>query len=182
VLVGDHDAAVGEQPVHQLGGRRRVEDRHGAGSAGAREGIGDDVDRDLQLGQHDAGRRQGGGQQRGVGARHDDDRVLPGGIDGDQRSARRRPDDPLHGGPVDPLGVDDGREVDSGVVIAERGDERASAAGAPRGDGLVEALAARILVVLGTEDRLAGRRMAQGGDDEVEVAAADDANVERGRA
>ena len=34
---------------------------------------------------------QGGGQQRGVGAGNHDDRVLAGGIDGDQRSARRRP-------------------------------------------------------------------------------------------
>ena len=47
--------------VRQRGGRRRVEDRHAPTGARLGEGVGDDVDGDLQLAEHDPGVGQGSG-------------------------------------------------------------------------------------------------------------------------
>ena len=138
----------------------------------------DGVAGDLELGEHDTRAGERGPRDVGVGARHDDDRVLAALVDGDDGATGRVGDssDERRIG----AGLDHGSEQPAtGIVVADGGDERRAGAGAGGGDGLVQALAAGVLGVGGAEHRLAGPGEPRGRGDEVEVGAADDADVER---
>ena len=120
VFVGDHDRAPTEQLVRKRDGGCRIEDRHSAAGPGLREGIGDDADRDLQLTEDHDGVGEGSGAQLGVGPRDDDDRVLPGMVDGDQGAPRGRRGASLHGCGIDRfLSEDHGQSV-AGCVVTKR--------------------------------------------------------------
>ena len=100
-------------------------------------------------------------------------------VDGDHGPARRSI-----------AGLDDRRDAGGGqlveeeppgVITAEGTDEGGGGAGAGGSNRLVEALAAGVLGVVGAEHRLARRREARRRGDEIEVGAADDADVVRRR-
>jgi hypothetical protein len=66
-------------------------------------------------------------------------------------------------------------------IGAQRTDEGGAGAGASGGDHLVEAFAAGVLGIRVTEDGLAGRGRASSRRDQIEVGAADNADVEHRR-
>ena len=109
--------------------------------------------------------------------RDDDDRVLPGVGDPDQRPTRRR-----FARRTPPASMPSPASTSSSRRRRRRGRWHRRTPPAPsarRGHRLVEALAAGVLGVARADHRLAGPGQAWRAGDEVEVGAADDAHVER---
>ena len=119
---------------------------------------------------------------RAVGAGHDDDRVLAVVADRDQRPAGRETVDDADPGVVDPVVARaPAAAAPPASSVPSAPTKRGRGAGAGGGDRLVEALAPGVFGVRATEHGLAGRRRAGGGGDEIEVGAADHADVEHRR-
>ncbi len=145
------------------------------------ERLDDGVERDLELGEHHPCRRDRVDDDRAVGAGDDDDRVLAVVTDRDQRPAARETVDDADPGVVDPVVLQHVTQQRRRVIGAERSQEGGGGAGPGGGDRLVEALAPSVFGIRVTEDGLAGRGCAGGRGDQIEVGAADDADVEHRR-
>ena len=102
----------------------------------------------------------------------------PASIDGDQGPTGRCSDDALNGVGGDALARQAPRPAGRRQRRRRAQTRTPRATGAGGGDDLIESLASRILVVRATEQRLAGRWMPRRGDDEVDVAAPNDADIE----
>ena len=102
MFVRHHNVAETEQFDGKLDGWRRVEDGGRTSGAPCTEGIGDCIERDLELAEHDQRGDRVGSDHRGVGTRDYHDAVLAVVIDSDQRPAGRHI-----------VAVDELREVDA---------------------------------------------------------------------
>ena len=182
VLVRNDHIGDGEEFLGKGSGRRRVEDRRRPPLLGVDERADHRLDGNLELRQHDGARRRAAAvtsafapgtttivfspspptviSARPVGVAAIDG-VFVVSIPSSAATARSR------------------APASSSPKRADEGDARTAAGG---GNRLVEPLAARILVVAVAEQRLARSRDAGGADDEIEIRAADDDDVERAAA
>ena len=140
----------------------------------------DRLDRDLELAQHAVAVRQRDvlGAQVEIRAGRDDDLVLAGGVDGDQRDASRAVR-ALQLVEADTGFLELGERGPREVILADAGDQRHDGAEPGRGDRLVGALPARDLAEGRAGDGLPRPRQPLGTGDEIEVDGADDGETGR---
>jgi hypothetical protein len=139
---------------------RRVRGRGRRVGGGGRRGRAGGPSRGARVGRPEQRFERGGDVPRrelGVRARGDRDLVLAGGVDDDQRDARRR-GHAGHVGDVDALGSELGDGGFAQLVGADRADERDRRPHPRRGDGLVGRLAAAVLGEPAARHGLAGDR------------------------
>ncbi len=182
VLVGGEDRPEGQDLRRQRTGWGRVQDDGRVHVVRGPQDVEHRVGRDLVVGEHDIGIRDGlpvvaVELERRIGARRDGDLVLTARADDDEGDAGRLPLDAPNAADVDALLAQRRERTRAVIVAADGADHRHARSRASRGDGLIRALAAVVDRESAAEHGLAGSRKAVGGDDQVDVDGADDDHV-----